>query len=99
MNVEFLMLMELKFLEDKKNRIVVEVKGETHTFISALTDELWNDDSVKVAAYRIDHPLIGVPRIIVETTGESATEALSKAVQRLKKKIETLGSAAVKAIK
>jgi len=91
--------MELKFLEDKKNRIVVEVKGETYTFVSALTDELWNDDSVKVAAYRIEHPLIGTPKIIVETTGESAVDALSKAVQRLKKKIETLGSAAVKAIK
>ncbi len=91
--------MELNFVEDKKNRIVVEVKGETHTFVSALVDELWNDDAVKAAAYRIDHPLVGVPRIVLETTGKSAKDVLKKAAQRLSKKIDSLGSGAVKAIK
>ena len=91
--------MELNFIEDKKNRIVVEVKGENHTFVSALTDELWNDDSVKIAAYKIDHPLVGVPKIIVETSGEDAQAALGKAVQRLKKKFDSLGSGILKVMK
>ena len=82
--------MELKIVEDKKTKVVLEIRGEDHTFVNALTDELWNDDSVKVAAYRIDHPLIGVPTLIVETSGKPASEVLSKAAQRLGKDAEKL---------
>ena len=91
--------MELKFIEDKKNRVVVEIKGETHTFLNVLKDELWNDDSVKVSAYRVDHPLIGSPKLIVETSGESAKDALIKAAQRLQKQFDKFGSEVSKVVK
>ena len=91
--------MELNFVEDKKNKVVVEIKGETHTFIAALVDELWNDDAVKVAAYRIDHPLVGIPRVILETSGTDAKSVLKKAAQKLKKDFDSIGAGAVKALK
>jgi DNA-directed RNA polymerase subunit L len=78
--------MELEILEDKKNKLVVEIKGEDHTFCNALKAELWNDKHVKIASYNIQHPLISEPRIIVETDGsETPQDALKGAAKRLGK--------------
>ena len=90
--------MELNIVEDKKTRMIVEIKGETHTFCNALKTELWNDKHVKAAAYNITHPLVGVPRLIVETdTSENPKKALTEACKRLKKEQEKLKSEFAKA--
>jgi DNA-directed RNA polymerase subunit L len=77
--------MELNMLESKKHRIVFELRGADHTFCNALKQELWQDEAVKVAAYNISHPLVGIPKFIVESTGD-AKEALGTASQRLQKR-------------
>jgi len=77
--------MELTVLESKKHRIVFELRGTDHTFCNALKQELWNDDTIKVAAYNINHPLVGVPKFIVEGTGD-VKESLAAAAQRLQKR-------------
>ena len=78
--------MEIKILDDKKNKLVIDVKGSDHTLCNALKTELWNDKHVKLATYSIRHPQISVPQIIVETDGEeSPKNALINAVQRLQK--------------
>jgi len=78
--------MEIKVLDDKKNRLIMEVKGVDHTFCNILKTELYNDKHVKIATYSIRHPQISVPQVIVETDGEvSPKNALINAVQRLHK--------------
>lgn len=78
--------MELKTLESGKNKIVFELQGVGHTFCNALVQELWKDEHVKVAAYNVDHPLIGKPKMVVETDGkEDVKKVLNEAVKRLKK--------------
>jgi DNA-directed RNA polymerase subunit L len=77
--------MELNVLESKKHRIVFELRGADHTFCNALKQELWNDESIKVAAYNINHPLVGVPKFIVESTTD-AKAALLEASARLQKR-------------
>ena len=62
--------MELKTLESGKNKIVFELQGVGHTFCNLLVQELWKDEHVKVAAYNVDHPLIGKPKMVVETDGK-----------------------------
>ncbi len=86
--------MEIKVLEEKKNRMVVSVSGETHTVCNALVKELWNDSHVKSAGYRINHPLAGVPTVMVETDGEEPRKAVSAAIKRLKKSIDDFKKAA-----
>ena len=83
--------MKLNFIEDTKNKVVVDIKGEDYTFLNALKDELWNDKDVKVAAFRVDHPLLKVPRLIVETEKTDAKDAIDKAAQRLKKVMAKFG--------
>ncbi|HIH24535.1 TPA: DNA-directed RNA polymerase subunit L [Candidatus Woesearchaeota archaeon] len=77
--------MEITILESKKHRIVFELRGADHTFCNALKQELWNDESVKIAAYNIDHPLVGVPKFVVESSAD-AKEALLGASSRLQKR-------------
>jgi len=77
--------MELNVLEESKKRIVFELKGETHTFCNALKEALWKIKGVEVASYRIDHPLLKVPKFVVETKGVDPREALKKAIAELRK--------------
>ena len=78
--------MEIKILDDKKNKLIIEVKGADHTVCNALKVELYNDKHVKIATYSIRHPQISVPQMIVETDGEvSPKNALINAVQKIHK--------------
>jgi DNA-directed RNA polymerase subunit L len=77
--------MEIKVLEEKKNKLVISVEGETHTLCNALVKELWADKHVKSAGYRVDHPLVGIPSVMLETDGADPRKTISAAVKRLKK--------------
>ncbi|MBN2051995.1 DNA-directed RNA polymerase subunit L [Candidatus Woesearchaeota archaeon] len=78
--------MEIKVLEHNKRRLVFELIGADHTLCNSLKKELWTDSSVRAAAYAIAHPLIGIPKFIVETNGQKdADEVVKAAVKRLKK--------------
>jgi len=80
--------MEIKILEEKKGRLVFEIKGESHTLCRALQKELWNDEHVKAAGYNIDHPLLGVPKFVLETDGADPKKTVSAAIKRLQKNAE-----------
>ena len=81
--------MEVAILEEKKKRLIVELKGANHGLGHALKKELGNDDSITVASYVVEHPVTGVPKLVVETNNEgNPREALKKAIERLKKTTE-----------
>ncbi|MBU1201106.1 MAG: DNA-directed RNA polymerase subunit L [Nanoarchaeota archaeon] len=92
--------MEIKFIEDTKYKVIFDIKGTSHTLANSLKKELWNDEDVKVAAYNVEHPLIGIPRVIVETSAgkKDARTAVLDAIDRLKKKNKDLASKFNKAL-
>ncbi len=78
--------MEIKVLEDSKSKLIIEIEGEDHTLANLLKKSLWQDEHVKVSGYAVEHPLIGKPKIVVETDGkESPREALKAAAERISK--------------
>lgn len=92
--------MEIKVLEEKKNKLIFEIDGIGHTFINILKTELWNDEHVKIATYNIRHPIVSKPKMIVETDGnKSPREVLVSAVERVKKTSEKFKKEALKEIK
>lgn len=91
--------MEIKVLEKSKNRLVVGVLDEDATLCNAIKKELWNDSSVKAAAFTLDHPSSNAPKILVETAGKDPKEALIDAVKRLKKENEKFKKAFLKEVK
>ncbi len=80
--------MEIKILEEKKNRLVFNIEGDGSTIANILKKELWNDEHVKAAGFHVEHPLINVPTFVVETDGEEAKKAVSAALKRIAKQVE-----------
>jgi len=61
--------MEISVISEDSKRIEFELKGEDHTLSNLLKSKLWQNKHVKVATYAVKHPLVGIPRMIVETDG------------------------------
>lgn len=76
--------MEIEILEKSKDSIKIKVIGEDHTFLNALTKELWNDKNTQVAGYEIEHSLTEDPVLTLQTKGDPV-KAINEAVDRLKK--------------
>ena len=91
--------MEINILEESKNRLVFELKGATHTICNALRHELSEDSNVKITSYRIEHPLINIPQIMLETTGKNPRDVLIDAAKHLQKKGEKFKAEFIKKIK
>lgn len=81
--------MELRVIEKGKKRLIFDLVDADHTFSNVLKKELWNDKSIKISAYHVEHPLIGIPRFIVETDEKDPEKVLLDAVKRLEKKNES----------
>lgn len=88
--------MEFNVIEDKKGRFQAELIGVDGTVCNLIVDELWNDKSVTVAAYNIEHPLVANPKIVIETDGADTKKAFVDAIARLKKTNTALQKAAEK---
>jgi DNA-directed RNA polymerase subunit L len=80
--------MKFNVLEETKTKLVFELKGETHTFCNALKKELQDHKDVKVASYRIEHPLVGIPTFLIETKTAEPRKLLKQALSSLKKQAE-----------
>jgi len=85
--------MKLNVLEKEKNKLRIEIIGETHTFCNALRKEIWNDDDVKVAGYNIEHPLVSHPVLTIETEKKDPKKVLEAAIKRLRDKNEKIREA------
>jgi DNA-directed RNA polymerase subunit L len=80
--------MELKIIEESKTRMIFEVKGEDHTFCNALKQQLTDSEDVKLASYKIDHPLIGSPVFILETKSKEPKKVIADAAKELQKELD-----------
>ncbi len=92
--------MEIKILENEKNKLVFQLIGADHTFCNALKKELVNVKGVTIATYAVEHPQIGIPKILIETEGAtSPKKALETAITGVKKSNKEFLAAFEKAVK
>lgn len=83
--------MEIKYTEDTKDRIKVELVGEDHTLANAVRKELWENPHIKISGYQIEHPLVSSPVLVIETDQkEDPKKSLIKALEGLRKKNKIL---------
>lgn len=79
--------MEIKVLENEKNRLVFELLGGDHTLCNAIKKDLIALKDVQLASYAIEHPQVGIPKMVIETTGKlTPKKALEDAIKNLKAK-------------
>jgi len=77
--------MDIKVLAQEENYIELELTDEEQGFANALRELLINDKNVEFAAYRVDHPQLSPPRLMVRTKSGSPLAAIKDAVKKLKK--------------
>ena len=75
--------MEIVVIEQTKKKIIFELKGADNTFCNILKKELLADKDVSISTYSVKHPLIGIPKFIIECKGKSPKLALVDACERL----------------
>ena len=76
----------VELLSRDERTLEVSIEGEGHTLLNLLVDELNRNPHVTMAAYSIDHPLIGRARLIIRTDGKVAPEdALREATENLQR--------------
>ena len=56
--------MDLNVVEKKKEKIVVEVRKESHTLLNLVREKSWKAGA-KQAAYMLEHPYLVQPKIVV----------------------------------
>jgi DNA-directed RNA polymerase subunit L len=76
--------MEIKIVEEEKNKLVFEIIGVSHGFCNMLKEELQKDSHVKYATYKVEHPLVNIPKFMVETDGADPKKTILSAVSKLK---------------
>ncbi len=72
--------MKLVLLESDAKKMVLEVQGETHTFLSLLRENAW-EAGVKQVSYMIRHPYLSEPKLTVRA--DNPKKALDSAAQMI----------------
>jgi DNA-directed RNA polymerase subunit L len=76
----------MKIITDKKNELEIEITGETHTLCNALRKTLMEDKDVEAAAYVIEHPIIGEPKLYLR--GKNPKKSLKIAAETLQSRCD-----------
>jgi DNA-directed RNA polymerase subunit L len=82
--------MELVQIESNNNSMLLEVKGERHSFMNLVRKELWNVSGVEDAGYAIKHPQVSDPCLVIRTKKVKPKKALQQAVSSIKSQISEL---------
>ena len=84
--------MDIKIVEDKKNKLVFEIPGTRQTLTNLLRNALWSNEETKNAGYHVTHPVVGHQVFLLETKSKEARKVLDEAVKSIHKDIEKASS-------
>ncbi len=84
--------MNIEFLEEEKTKIKFSIIGENHEVLNLIRKELFEDDSIEFAGYKIDHPLKGKAIFTVSTKRKAPKKAVKDAIERLKEHLSQMES-------
>ena len=91
--------MEIKVIRQEKDLLEFELINQDSTYCNLLKDALWQDKDIEFAAFKVDHPLISSPTIIVKTKKGSPAKAVLDAIESLKKRFAELEKEVLQSIK
>ncbi|MDK2975312.1 MAG: DNA-directed polymerase subunit [Methanofollis sp.] len=88
--------MDIKILERQEDKVRVVLKGQDHTFMNVLTEEVLADPAVDVAKYVIKYQFSD-PELLVTTKGEKdpllvIREACTRLTARCDELLERVGA-------
>ncbi len=80
--------MAIRILSKEKNEIEIDLGDDVDQSIAHLLVEKLNEvKSVEFAAYRIQHPVIGTPHLIIKTKDGDPMELLTKKINEIREEV------------
>ena len=76
----------MEIITSKRYELEIMLEGETHTLCNAVRSILMEDETVKSAAYAIEHPIVGEPKLYIKA--RSPKKSLKTAAETLKERCE-----------
>ncbi|MBU0530253.1 MAG: DNA-directed RNA polymerase subunit L [Candidatus Aenigmatarchaeota archaeon] len=58
--------MKLRVVENKKDKLRIEVVGESHTLLNLLRETAWKEGAEQ-ASYIVEHPYMSNPELIIRS--------------------------------
>ena len=80
--------MEVKILLNEKDTVELELVGADQSLAQLMTIKLNEENDVEFASYKVDHPVLGSPRIIVKTKKGDPAKLIISTAEKMKKEIE-----------
>jgi DNA-directed RNA polymerase subunit L len=81
-------LMEVRIMTDEKDTLELEFAGADQSLIQLMADKLNQEKSVDFAAYKVEHPLVGSPKLIVKTKKGDARKLVLEKLKEIKGEVE-----------
>ena len=91
--------MEVTILVNEKNTLEVELKGMDHSLAQILAEKLSAGKDVEFAAYKVEHPLIGHPKIILKAKRGEPMKIVLETLSEIKNEVSTFKSEFVEMVK
>jgi DNA-directed RNA polymerase subunit L len=83
--------MELKLIKEDEKSKLIEVKGESFSFVNLIVEELWKSDKIDEAATIKEHPYMAEPKLYVKVKEKTKPEVeLSKAIKGVEAQLKEL---------
>jgi len=76
--------MDIEVLREDSTGFELKLKGEDHSFLSLLTEFLDKDEKVDYAAYKIEHPLVGEPKLFIKLKGVKKDSSEDLPISKIK---------------
>ena len=80
--------MEIKILTEEKNVIEVELGDMDVSLGNLIADKLSANKDVEFAACKLEHPIVGKPKLIVRTKKGDAQKVLKAVLNEIKEEVE-----------
>jgi len=79
--------MDVKILTNEKNVLEMELRGADQSLAQLLAEKISEDKDVEFASFKVEHPIVGEPKIYVRTKkGEPGKLVLEK-LDEIKKEV------------
>lgn len=80
-------VMEVKILLNEKNVIELELVGADQSLAQLIAEKLNKNKDVDFASFKVEHPLLGSPKVFLRTKKGDASKLLLATVDEIKKEV------------
>lgn len=77
--------MEINIVNQDKTLLEFEIIGADSALLEMIVERLSDNSAIEFVSCKVDHPLIGKPRIVVRAKNKDALELTLAAIEEIKK--------------